>query len=98
MTRRVNVAVLGYGNIGKHAADSVDLSPDMRLAGIVELPERLQGLEPAAARKRKVVESIDEFGRDVALCIPSGRCDVYHYWQGSCCATIHGHLRICDAV
>lgn len=73
MTRRVNVAVLGYGNIGKHAADSVDLSPDMRLAGIVELPERLQGLEPAAARKRKVVESIDELTDvDVALlCIPS---------------------------
>lgn len=69
----MRVAVLGYGNIGKHAVDAVELSPDMELAGIVELPERLKGPVREAIGRKVLAASIGELQRvDVALlCIPS---------------------------
>jgi diaminopimelate dehydrogenase len=73
MGGKMRVAVLGYGNIGKHAVDAVEFSPDMELAGIVELPERLQGPVPEVTGRKALAASIGELQRvDVALlCIPS---------------------------
>lgn len=73
MTEKIQVAILGYGNIGKHAVDAVELSPDMQLAGIVELPERLQGPAREGAGRRAVAASLGDLPQvDVALlCIPS---------------------------
>jgi len=37
----INVAIIGYGNIGKYAIDAVSAAPDMELAGIVRRKESL---------------------------------------------------------
>jgi len=33
--KKIRIAVIGYGNIGKHAAESIVAAPDMELAGII---------------------------------------------------------------
>ena len=33
--KKINVAVVGYGNIGKYAVEAVQAAPDFTLAGIV---------------------------------------------------------------
>ena len=66
--RTLRVAVVGYGNIGRHAVEAVQAAPDMSLAGIVrrsttvtpEDADRLAGLE--------VVTDVGALGQvDVAL-------------------------------
>lgn len=34
-TNKINVAVIGYGNIGKYAVEALEAAPDMTIAGIV---------------------------------------------------------------
>ena len=73
MKKKTQVAILGYGNIGKHAVEAVQASPDMQLAGIVQPIAELDGSRLAAARHYNLVESIEELAEvDVALlCIPT---------------------------
>ena len=37
MEPRKRVAVIGYGNVGRHAVEAVNKASDLELAGIVEL-------------------------------------------------------------
>ena len=69
---KTQVAIVGYGNIGKFAVEAVQAAPDMELLGVVRraaslnnTPKELQGI--------KCVADIDELGKvDVAiLCGPS---------------------------
>jgi diaminopimelate dehydrogenase len=73
MAKKINVAVLGYGNIGKYAVEAIQASQDMQLAGIVELAGVLTGSNLAAAQNYNLVASIGDLSDvDVALlCIPS---------------------------
>jgi diaminopimelate dehydrogenase len=73
MMKKTNIAVLGYGNIGKYAVEAVQASPDMQLAGIVEPAGALEGSSLAAAQAHNLVASIEELAEvDVALlCIPT---------------------------
>lgn len=73
MNKKINIAILGYGNIGRYAVEAVQAAPDMQLAGIVEPAGSLQGSALATAQKYNLVTSIEELSNiDVALlCIPS---------------------------
>lgn len=73
MTKKTNVAVLGYGNIGKYAVEALQDSPDMQLTGIVDPADSLKGPALTAAQNYNLVTSIEELADiDVALlCIPS---------------------------
>ena len=66
MEKKIRVAIVGYGNIGKYALQALVEAPDMEVAGIVRrkgaenLPKELEGY--------KVVKDIDELGKvDVAI-------------------------------
>lgn len=70
----INVAVIGYGNIGKYAIQAIKAAPDFKLQGVVrrnpteEQPQCLQGIS--------VVGHISELGAvDVAiLAVPTRSC------------------------
>lgn len=68
--KKISIAVVGYGNIGKYAIEAVNAAPDCELAGVVRrsldnLPEELKNV--------RVVTDIRELGQvDVALlCTPT---------------------------
>ena len=55
--KKINVAIIGYGNIGQYALEAVLASPDMSLAGIVrrDTTTKIIGLE-----NYKVVSDINK--------------------------------------
>lgn len=65
-TNKINVAVVGYGNIGKYAVEALEAAPDMTIAGIV----RRRGNEncPREIADYPVVSSIREL-EDVDVAI-----------------------------
>lgn len=65
-TNKINVAVVGYGNIGKYAVEALEAAPDMTIAGIV----RRRGNEncPREIAGYPVVSSIREL-EDVDVAI-----------------------------
>lgn len=73
MQNKIKVAILGFGNIGKHAVGAVQASPDMQLVGIVQPVADLDSSGLSLARHYNLVESIYELSEvDVALlCIPT---------------------------
>jgi len=75
---KTRVAVVGYGNVGKCALDTVLSEPDMELVGIIEVPQMISKNCPANGRdpmvqQARIVSDIQELGAvDVAiLCCPS---------------------------
>jgi len=76
---RSKVAVVGYGNVGRCAVESILVEPDMKLAGVVEVPafvtkqDRLTERDPIGLQNARFVSDIEELGTvDVAiLCCPS---------------------------
>ncbi len=64
--KKIRVAIVGYGNIGKYALDAVEAAPDFELVGIV----RRQGAEnkPAELANIDVVKDIKEL-KDVDVAI-----------------------------
>jgi diaminopimelate dehydrogenase len=78
-TPRINVAVVGYGNVGRCAVESILVEPDMKLAGVVEVPafvtkqDRLTESDPIGLQNVRFVSEIEELpGVDVAIvCCPS---------------------------
>ncbi len=86
---KIQVALVGFGNVGWMALESLVNEPDMELAGIVEIKniqEIKSSLNPYNCCKfgnTKVVENISELGKvDVALiCAPSRKVKdlVVHY-------------------
>jgi diaminopimelate dehydrogenase len=70
----INVAVVGFGNVGRCAIDTVLAEPDMQLAGIIEVPEIvsrqcvISGRDPMALKDVRVVSDIRELASiDVAV-------------------------------
>jgi len=64
----IQVAIVGYGNIGRFAVDAVQAAGDMELVGIVRRKAHIQKFHGIP-----VVESVDKLGKvDVALlCTPT---------------------------
>jgi diaminopimelate dehydrogenase len=77
--KKIRVAVVGFGNVGRSAVDTVLVEPDMELVGVVELPEILSRScpytehDPIVLQKTSIVPSIEDLQSvDVAiLCCPS---------------------------
>lgn len=71
--KKINAAVVGYGNIGKYAAEAVQAAPDFTLSGIVRRAagDPINGIP--------VVTDIKELGKvDVAiLCAPTRQTEQY---------------------
>lgn len=72
--KKINVAVIGYGNVGKCAVESILNEPDMNLIGIVEVPEvvsakcLLTNKQPIALTNTKIVTKLNELKEvDVAI-------------------------------
>ncbi len=72
--KKINVAVIGYGNVGKCAVESILNEPDMNLVGIVEVPEivsskcLLTNKQPIALTNIKIVTELKELNNvDVAI-------------------------------
>ena len=67
---KIQVAIVGYGNIGSFCAQAVQAAPDMDLVGII-CPEA----KTLSLTGIKVVEQLEDLGNakiDVAiLCVPS---------------------------
>ncbi len=68
--RKIKVAVVGYGNVGKYAVEAVQVAEDMELVGVVRREVKEIPLELS---NTKVVDNIDKLGLvDVAiLCGPT---------------------------
>lgn len=68
--KKINVAVIGYGNIGRYAVEAIEAAKDMQLAGVVR---RDASQKPAELANVPVVQDIKELGQvDVAiLCTPT---------------------------
>lgn len=69
----INVAVMGFGHIGTYAARAVQLAPDMRLVGVLELGSRLEEVrrcmpEVPAAEKLSDLPTRPDV---VILCVPT---------------------------
>ena len=73
--KKVRVAVVGYGNIGRYALEAVGTAPDMECAGVVRRSGSAGGCRELDAYK--VVSDISELGPvDVAiLSVPSRRVE-----------------------
>jgi diaminopimelate dehydrogenase len=72
MKRQYNVAVVGYGNIGKYAVQAINAAPDMKLVGVVRRSSTC-GESPKELEDVKIVSCIKDLNDvDVAmLCVPS---------------------------
>ena len=72
--KKTRVAVLGYGNVGRCAVESVLVEPDMELAGIIEVPEVVakdspySERDPMALQRTRIVSDVSELSSvDVAV-------------------------------
>jgi diaminopimelate dehydrogenase len=72
--KKTRVAVLGYGNVGRCAVESVLVEPDMELVGIIEVPEVVSKScayserDPIVLQKTRIVADASELaGVDVAI-------------------------------
>ena len=62
------VAVVGYGNVGKYAVQAVQAAPDMELAGVVRRNKPAAGDIPPELHNVRIVSSVDELdGVEVAI-------------------------------
>lgn len=73
--KKIKVAIVGYGNIGKYALEAVQASTDMECAGVVRRSGSADGI--AGLSGIRVVADISELGKvDVAiLAVPSRRVE-----------------------
>jgi diaminopimelate dehydrogenase len=73
MMKTLRIAVVGYGNIGRHAVEAVQAAPDMELAGVVRRSATSSAEEAKQLAGLQVAADIDALGKvDVAiLCGPT---------------------------
>jgi diaminopimelate dehydrogenase len=69
--KKIRVAVVGYGNIGRFVVEALETAPDFEIAGIVR--RSAAGEQPAEIARYRVVDNIAALGGvDVAVvCSPS---------------------------
>lgn len=68
MSKKLKVAIAGYGNIGKYALDAIQAAPDMDIAGVVRRAESIKRGCPAELEDIPMVSSIEELENvDVAI-------------------------------
>jgi diaminopimelate dehydrogenase len=77
--KKHRVAVIGYGNVGRFAAQAILASEDLELAGIVRRPESLSALVPPELADTPVVTSIENLDHvEVAfLAVPTRQVPKY---------------------
>ena len=64
--KKIKVAIVGYGNVGKYAIDAVQVANDMELVGIVS--KHLTKEKPVELSNIKIVDNIDKLEKvDVAI-------------------------------
>lgn len=72
--QKVKVAIVGFGNVGKEVMEAVLDSPDMEVAGIVEVPDRVH-LFQGKSHDFPVVSDVKELGKvDIAILAAGSRC------------------------
>lgn len=74
MTRKINAAIVGFGNIGRYVLNALEAAPDFSIAGIVRREKReIPGVS------YPIVTDIDQLEAvDVAiLCVPSRQTQAY---------------------
>ncbi|NLU10855.1 MAG: diaminopimelate dehydrogenase [Tepidanaerobacter acetatoxydans] len=72
--QRVKVAIIGFGNVGKEVMEAVIESPDMEVAGIVEVPKKVESMK-GKFHDFPVTSSVEELGRvDIAILAVDSRC------------------------
>lgn len=62
-----SIAVVGYGNVGRHVVEAIQQSADMRLAGIVEVPQLVETLRQHLRPIPVVTDPADLGQIDVAI-------------------------------
>ncbi|KAB2953372.1 diaminopimelate dehydrogenase [Heliorestis acidaminivorans] len=68
MEKKLRVAIVGYGNIGKYSLQAIETAPDMELAGVVRRASSMNKAMPKELTGVPVVTSIKELGHvDVAI-------------------------------
>lgn len=65
--KKINIAIVGYGNVGKGAIDAVRESKDMELVGIVEIPQCLEKVKQAEPDLPVVTDPSELSKTDVAI-------------------------------
>ena len=74
MSNPIKVAVMGYGHIGSCAVEAVRHARDMQLAGIIDLPSRLENIRGCLPPGTPIVENyqeLDEKPDVVVLTVPT---------------------------
>lgn len=71
MSKKLRVAIVGYGNVGKYTLEAVQAAPDMELAGVVRRSPA--GAQPPELAGVKVVADIRELEgvQGALLCTPT---------------------------
>ncbi len=65
--KQFSVAVVGYGNVGQCVVEAIQQSADMRLAGIVEVPQLVETLKQNVKAIPLVADPLDLGEIDVAI-------------------------------
>jgi diaminopimelate dehydrogenase len=75
--KKINAAIVGYGNIGKYVLEAIQASPDFEVAGVVR--RSLSAQNPKELDGIKVVTDIKDLGKvDIALlCTPTRSVEEY---------------------
>lgn len=73
MMQKTPIAIVGYGNIGRFAAETLKSTPDMELAGVVRRTSSLNEPKPPELRNVPVVDNIARLDgvKAALLCIPT---------------------------
>ena len=76
-TNPIRAAIVGYGNIGRHALEALEAAPDFVVAGVVR--RNPDAPQPRELRDIKVVSQLSELGHvDVALlCTPTREVETH---------------------
>lgn len=75
--KKVRVAIVGYGNIGRYVLQALESASDFEIVGVIR--RSTSGKQPAELQAYQVVKNISELNKvDVAiLCIPSREVSSY---------------------
>jgi len=74
---KIRAAIIGYGNIGRHALEALQAAPDFELAGVVRRNPTAE--QPLELREVRVAATLAELGHvDVALlCTPTREVEIH---------------------